>query len=628
MTRHFKNLPIRIKLISIFVLVLLLVSAFIFTYFPLKQKQQVTQALQNEVKSTARMLAIGVSLALGEGDYDFVDQIFTLTKKDSNVVYIAVLDEEGNQLISFNPQGVQIPLKSQYANKNTFEQKGVLHTAVPLQIEENVEGNLITGFSLQDRDKEIARIRLIGFEIGIAIFLLGIAVSIYLSRLITDPIEKIVDTINQTERTGNYQFSIEKSSTDEVGTLIGAFNNMSVRIQTQTLELKQAEERYRNLFEEAPVMYLITRNQDSVPVIVDCNELFLVTLGYTHAEVLERPLADFYRSGPGARLLGDCSQQAPKGGSVSREIQLVAQDGRVVETLLHEVPEIDPDGYIVGTRATYVDITERKKAEAARVQAERELEAQKALSMRADRLRSLGEMAAGIAHELNQPLVGVRGLAEHTLIGMDRGWDLSDDKIRDRLTRIVEQADRMVHIIEHVRMFAREAGKPQLESVQINDVVKSGIDMIGTQFKSHGVTLDSELAEGLPLVSANPFSLEEVVLNLLNNARDAVEERFQDNLSAARVLLRTSMEENGKASHVVIEVMDNGVGIPQDIISKVFDPFFTTKDPDKGTGLGLSVSKTIVEQFGGAIRVQSPPECGTMVTISLPAEGRPIQEEQ
>ena len=143
--------------------------------------------------------------------------------------------------------------------------------------------------------------------------------------------------------------------------------------------------------------------------------------------------------------------------------------------------------------------------------AQRELETQRALSMRSDRLRSLGEMAAGIAHELNQPLVGVRGLAEHILIAMDRGWDLTEEKLRDRLTRVVEQADRMVHIIEHVRMFAREAGRPNPVPVQANDVVRSGMEMLGAQFRSHGLELASELSEGLPLVFANPFSLEEVI---------------------------------------------------------------------------------------------------------------------
>ena len=114
-------------------------------------------------------------------------------------------------------------------------------------------------------------------------------------------------------------------------------------------------------------------------------------------------------------------------------------------------------GLIESGSAEYVlalarDISDRKEAEEAKSRAEEELETQRSLSMRSDRLRSLGEMAAGIAHELNQPLAAARGLAEHLLIGMDRGWDMWPDKVRERVSGIVDQADRMTHIIEHVRM--------------------------------------------------------------------------------------------------------------------------------------------------------------------------------
>ncbi|MDA0336982.1 MAG: hypothetical protein O2782_17595 [bacterium] len=134
-------------------------------------------------------------------------------------------------------------------------------------------------------------------------------------------------------------------------------------------------------------------------------------------------------------------------------------------------------------------------------------------------------MAAGIAHELNQPLAGVRGLAEHTLIGMDRDWQLDPDTLRDRLTRIIDQVERMVHIIEHIRMFAREAGAPKLEQVQVNDVVAAAHELLDAQLRSRGVSVALTLQDDLPLVTANRFSLEEVLLNLLANARDAVDSR-------------------------------------------------------------------------------------------------------
>lgn len=245
-----------------------------------------------------------------------------------------------------------------------------------------------------------------------------------------------------------------------------------------------------------------------------------------------------------------------------------------------------------------------------------ELEEQRTLSMRADRLRSLGEMAAGIAHELNQPLVGVRGLAEHCLIAIDKGWDLSEEKLKERLTGIVEEADRMVHIIQHVRLFAREAGKPELSKVQVNDVVKSSIDLVCVQFRSHNLDITAEMADGLPAVMANPYSLEEVILNLLRNARDAVEDRLgTDGWAEARVVVRTA--SNGHGVHIQVE--DNGVGIGEDVLPNIFDPFFTTKDPDKGTGLGMAISRSIVEDFGGVLQVESTRGSGTTATIDLPA---------
>jgi C4-dicarboxylate-specific signal transduction histidine kinase len=266
------------------------------------------------------------------------------------------------------------------------------------------------------------------------------------------------------------------------------------------------------------------------------------------------------------------------------------------------------------------EIAERKQAEKARRAAEEELEEQRVLIVRSDRLRSLCEMATAIAHELSQPLLGIRGLSEHTLIGMERGWALSGNKLKDRLSKTIEQVDRMVHIINHIRTFAREAGEPEVSPVQVNEVVSLAMGMMCTQLRSQGVEVSCDLAVDLPLVSANPHSLEEIILNLLTNARDAVDERQKTDPEppSARVLVRTGLKEGDKKSKVEIAVEDNGTGIPQEMLEKVFDPFFTTKDPDKGTGLGMSISKSIVETFGGSIQIRSMPGGGTTVIVLLP----------
>ncbi len=256
-----------------------------------------------------------------------------------------------------------------------------------------------------------------------------------------------------------------------------------------------------------------------------------------------------------------------------------------------------------------------------RREAESKLEKQRTLRMRSDRLRSLGEMAAGIAHELNQPLVGVRGMAELSLLCMDQGTEATVDLIRGHIERIVEQADRMVHIINHVRMFAREAGNVQTSVVDINDVVRSGIGLLSAQFKSRGLRLAQRLSFRPLRARVNPYSVEEVLLNLMNNARHAVESKKEvcrDPGFSPCVEVETGLEDRDGDRIVRMSVKDNGTGIDPSIADKIFDPFYTTKDPDKGTGLGLSICKSIVEEFGGTIGFDSGNGDGAVFTVEFP----------
>ena len=198
--------------------------------------------------------------------------------------------------------------------------------------------------------------------------------------------------------------------------------------------------------------------------------------------------------------------------------------------------------------SSIIDITERRQAEIARENAEKELAGQRTLSIRSDRLRSLGEMAAGIAHELNQPLVGVRGLAEHLLVGMDRNWELNSEKCKEKLKLIVEQSDRMSSIIQNIRKFAREADKPERSLVDVNEVIDWCTDLLGAQFHARGIQLACELADNLPPVMANPYSLEEVIINVLINARDATEEKMRENPEQVNLSVGIKTKTNSRKS--------------------------------------------------------------------------------
>lgn len=315
---------------------------------------------------------------------------------------------------------------------------------------------------------------------------------------------------------------------------------------------------------------------------------------------------------------------------ITYNLRVTLPDGTIRWQEWSDCAIFDASGKFLEFQSTGRDITERKLAVEARLEVEKEaaaqraLETQRLLSIRSDRLRALGEMAAGIAHELNQPLVGVRGLAEHLLLAIKRGWNLDPERIQKKLQGIVDQADRMSHIIQHVRTFSRRSGKASYMRINLNDVVAAALELMEAQLRSCGIVVQRRLNVSLPEVLANPFSLEEVVLNCLTNARDAIEERAAASNQAESpclITLRTRIRGRGKGRQVLLDITDTGTGISPERLEKVFDPFYTTKGPDRGTGLGLPISKSIVEDCGGTLTLQSRPMSGTIVTVALPVGG-------
>ena len=173
----------------------------------------------------------------------------------------------------------------------------------------------------------------------------------------------------------------------------------------------------------------------------------------------------------------------------------------------------------------------------------------------------------------------------------------------------------MAEIIDHMRIFTRRSeGKPQ-EVIEVNDIVEGAFKFLGQQLRNHNIEVIQDLGTELPKVVGDPIRLEQVFLNLISNARNALEGGGKEE---KRVEVRTyAVNTNGESS-VVIEVKDNGNGIPDHIRGKIFQPFFTTNEPGKGTGLGLSVSSKIIEEHQGKIELESTVGEGTTFRVMLP----------
>ncbi|MBI5599072.1 MAG: PAS domain-containing protein [Deltaproteobacteria bacterium] len=221
------------------------------------------------------------------------------------------------------------------------------------------------------------------------------------------------------------------------------------------------------------------------------------------------------------------------------------------------------------------------------------------------KLMALGELAAGLAHELNQPLTVIRGITQHII---KRTPDDSQDY--EKLV-IVESATRkMEKVISHLRTFSR-VDEPRLEPIDLNRVIEDAFIMMNELLRKHSVMVEFKPSP-LPRIMGNANRLEQVVVNLATNARDAMAG------GGFFIISTRCIEENGKKS-VRASFADSGSGIPPEIIDRIFEPFFTTKDVDKGTGLGLSISYGIIREHGGTIEVESEYGRGTTFRITIPA---------
>ena len=225
------------------------------------------------------------------------------------------------------------------------------------------------------------------------------------------------------------------------------------------------------------------------------------------------------------------------------------------------------------------------------------------------KLTTLSAMSAGIAHEINQPLNVIKLLADGALYWYKKGVNQDQEKIIDVLEKISEQVNRIDDIIKHMRSFA-SLGERDLVPCSINEAVRNALRLLGSQLSAHGISFTKELAEVLPPVSGSPHRLEEVVINLLVNAMQALDIK---NPPDKKIVCATWQD----AEMVVLDVSDNASGISEDVQKHLFEPFFTTK-PGEGMGLGLSLAQSIVESYGGRITAFNNTTSGATLRVELP----------
>jgi len=289
------------------------------------------------------------------------------------------------------------------------------------------------------------------------------------------------------------------------------------------------------------------------------------------------------------------------GAEYESEFRVVLPDGQLRWIAGRGHVEFNGDGQPVRMRGASVDITKRK-------QAEEQVARQRNEMAHLSRVSTLGELSGSIAHELNLPLTAILSNAQAAQRILANGADLAE--VREILSDIVSEDKRAGEVIHRLRQWLKK-DKVQEHSLQINEVVDDVLKLIRSDLVNQKVTMDIELARNLPAVSGDPVQLQQVLVNLVVNACDAM---TGCKTTERRLLIRTGIENDNSA--VVVSVTDRGCSIPEEKIEEIFEPFFTTKS--KGMGLGLSVCRTIITAHRGKICATNNPDRGATFHFSLP----------
>jgi histidine kinase len=386
---------------------------------------------------------------------------------------------------------------------------------------------------------------------------------------------------------------------DAGGNIIAAME-MSIDITDRRLlekELQKSEEKYQEIFNNIPnPAFVLDR---TTLRIIDCNRSVQNVYGFGKDEILNKSFLDLFKDGDKER-----HAKAIQTSSVLNQVKQSTRSGLTIYVDIW----ISPSEY-AGQKVFLVttsDITQRLETEQQLIQA--------------SKMATLGEMATGVAHELNQPLSVIKTASSYFMRKLHNDQPIDGPILLTMAEEIDRHVRRATKIIGHMRQFGRKADA-NLERVQLNDILHQAFDFFYQQLTVRGIDVTWNLAPELPQIIGDAGRLEQVVINLLINSRDAIEERWPSSAQGQAAVKQIHLSTACLGDKVVLSVCDTGIGIAADIMPKIFEPFFTTKKVGQGTGLGLSISYGIIKECNGEIFARPNPDGGTCFVIEFPVPG-------
>jgi PAS domain S-box-containing protein len=513
-------------------------------------------------------------LAVSEEELTNIDQILTVAKRLKQAVY-----------------AYEAEVRDGYrTGTSAFELENIVNSTADRIGHLSRDAALFVGKRIADDNIAILELtafsrRMLAFVLFIAI-IATIVVSLIMARALARPIEQL---LRGTQRIadGDLSYRVSVETDDHIGQLASSFNRMAGRLKKSRQELLASKEYTDNII-KSMINSLVVVNEDAT--IRNANQATYTMLNYENGELIGKPFSTLFAEGYYSEIGID--DLINRGFTSNVETVYQSKNGRKIRVLFSGSIIFDADGEFDGLLCVAQDITIQTEA------------------LRAGHLASIGELAAGVAHEINNPINGIINFAQIIIDEIEKGQVPQ----KDIPAMIIKEGDRVAAIVRSLLSFARES-ENVMSPVDVWEILDDVLTLTQAQLNKDGIQLTCDLPKDLPKILANFQQIQQVFLNIINNSRYALNKKFKG--SAPQKNLYILGQEKMIDNQLMLQMIfhDRGMGIPAHIIDKVLNPFFSTKPAGSGTGLGLAISHGIISNHGGKINIESLEGEYTKVTI-------------
>jgi two-component system NtrC family sensor kinase len=540
-----------------------------------KQRGILRDDMKDKGQAIARVLSSVTMDSMLTYDYGTMERYVRQVVEDKDIVSLRIVRSDGEVLAE--ARGAQ-------------EGKDTLSASYPMELGESSLGTVEVAFSLVRLNALSRNIIVSAVAFILAIHIIGLVVNnAIINSLVIRPINALITTTRRIKE-GGLKDRMPVAPGNEFGELATAFNDMAASLDRNFDDLMksrkeiQTEKNKLETIVQSLADGLFVSNSDGL--IASFNRAAEDISGYREQDVLGLHCEEVFKT----RLCADACALHNEDKTVrNKETEIITKDGRRRIVSVSSAIIRDSDGRAVGGVQTFRDITDEKQRQAMLCQAEK--------------LAAVGQMSAGIAHEINNPLGNIYGYAKVLL----KDKTLTPAQT-EKLEIIAEQAKKGGSVVQGLLDYSRQTGSKK-ETVAVNALIADVVKLLSPQAEKSGISIETEFAV-LPDIQGDPRQLEQVFFNLALNALQAID-------GPGVIRIRTG---KGGDSSVTVSVQDTGPGIAPELQCRIFDPFFTTKPVGKGTGLGLSICAGIIRDHNGSLDVESVLGEGATFFVRLPVK--------